>query len=666
MRKLALGCVLSAVIAASIVSPVGALAASPTGIVPHSVLSASTCDGTFHTVPSPNLIGANFLISTSVISANDIWAVGDSTSATGYDQTIAEHWDGNTWRIIPTPNFGKFDNDLNGVVAISANDVWAVGDWSQTTIPTALVATALHWNGSTWTTYSFQPSGNTALLAVTAISSTDVWAVGTADYAGGGGNGVLTLAEHWNGSSWSQFATPSPSVFDSELFAVSAWSSTDVWAVGRQQSAVGNSPVQGLAEHWDGSTWSVVTTPNSTGDNEIFGVTALEAGHAVGVGYGNYVFVSSTPRRSEAWNLLSAGGSTNDVSLGGSALNSNNNALQEVARSGAGLWAVGYQRATLTAPRQNVVISATWNATAHTLTWSSVGSAANPSAINDVLFGVAAISPYQFWAAGYENNSSNTEQTLTEFYCAIHFGLTAPASTTAGSAFSLTVTAQNGDGTTSTGYRGRVHFTSTDPSAVLPADYTFTPGDNGSHTFAGIVLTTPGGQTITTSDLAMPFTTPGSVVVAVACLGTCPGPPGNPPTRNPVVQVPGGTAGSRGPVNQSGASTGGPRVPQTAPQAVGGATARPATVVATTSAASATAVAAAQTQPRAAARAVGVVEADTAVAPAASLPAVEVAARGGRAVPAPEEMSWLTLLFIPLFLSLPVLVGLRRRYDETD
>jgi hypothetical protein len=52
-----------------------------------------------------------------------------------------------------------------------------------------------------------------------------------------------------------------------------------------------------------------------------------------------------------------------------------------------------------------------------------------------------------------------------------------------------------------TGYRGTVHFTSTDPSATLPSDYTFTAGDNGAHAFS-IAMQTAGEQTITMTDLA--------------------------------------------------------------------------------------------------------------------------------------------------------------------
>src|SRR5205085_7697376 len=63
---------------------------------------------------------------------------------------------------------------------------------------------------------------------------------------------------------------------------------------------------------------------------------------------------------------------------------------------------------------------------------------------------------------------------------------------TAGTAFSVTITALDAYGNTATAYTGGVAFTSTDPqaapSAGLPVDYTFAPGDNGTHAFGGIVL----------------------------------------------------------------------------------------------------------------------------------------------------------------------------------
>jgi uncharacterized repeat protein (TIGR03803 family) len=75
------------------------------------------------------------------------------------------------------------------------------------------------------------------------------------------------------------------------------------------------------------------------------------------------------------------------------------------------------------------------------------------------------------------------------------------SSTTAGAPQTFTLTVLNPDGTTDTGYTGTVHFTSTDPQAVLPADYTFKAADGGVHPFTGM-LKTAGPQSITATDPA--------------------------------------------------------------------------------------------------------------------------------------------------------------------
>jgi N-acetylneuraminic acid mutarotase len=88
---------------------------------------------------------------------------------------------------------------------------------------------------------------------------------------------------------------------------------------------------------------------------------------------------------------------------------------------------------------------------------------------------------------------------------ATHFAVSAPASTTAGSPSSVTVTALDASGHIATGYLGTVHFTSADPyGATLPADYTFTADDAGVHTFAGTTLYTAGSQTVTVSGTDLP------------------------------------------------------------------------------------------------------------------------------------------------------------------
>ena len=72
---------------------------------------------------------------------------------------------------------------------------------------------------------------------------------------------------------------------------------------------------------------------------------------------------------------------------------------------------------------------------------------------------------------------------------------------TAGAASSVTVAAHDTYGNTATGYTGTIHFTSTDGQAVLPANYTFTTGDAGVHTFSnGVTLKTVGTQSVTATD----------------------------------------------------------------------------------------------------------------------------------------------------------------------
>jgi hypothetical protein len=72
-------------------------------------------------------------------------------------------------------------------------------------------------------------------------------------------------------------------------------------------------------------------------------------------------------------------------------------------------------------------------------------------------------------------------------------------SVTAGTAFSFTVEVLDVYGNLATGYTGTVAFSSSDTAAVLPAHYTFTAGDGGTHTFAATLKTT-GTQSLTATD----------------------------------------------------------------------------------------------------------------------------------------------------------------------
>jgi hypothetical protein len=78
--------------------------------------------------------------------------------------------------------------------------------------------------------------------------------------------------------------------------------------------------------------------------------------------------------------------------------------------------------------------------------------------------------------------------------------LSAPASVKAGVKFSLTVSVVDAYGNVVTGYRGKISFRSSDSSASLPGNYTFTAADAGVHIFTGLVLRKKGKQTIAVKD----------------------------------------------------------------------------------------------------------------------------------------------------------------------
>ncbi len=80
------------------------------------------------------------------------------------------------------------------------------------------------------------------------------------------------------------------------------------------------------------------------------------------------------------------------------------------------------------------------------------------------------------------------------------FQVSAPSNATPGTSFNFTVTVENPVGSsTDTSFAGTVHFSSSDSQAVLPADFTFKPSDQGTQGF-GATLKTSGAQTITATD----------------------------------------------------------------------------------------------------------------------------------------------------------------------
>jgi hypothetical protein len=93
---------------------------------------------------------------------------------------------------------------------------------------------AERWNGTTWTVQPTPSLANSSLRSVSCSSDTACTAVG---YYKDAGAVTRTLAERWNGTSWTiQPSADSSNGQDSYLFGVSCTSATACMAVGRQTS----------------------------------------------------------------------------------------------------------------------------------------------------------------------------------------------------------------------------------------------------------------------------------------------------------------------------------------------------------------------------------------------------------------------------------------------
>jgi hypothetical protein len=366
--------------------------------------SASTCVGWTGVQPPSPGTDRNVLGGVAVLSPCNAWAVGDYYNGTTY-QTLIEHWNGTAWKQVTSPNAGGSSdpNFLDAVAATSTTNAWAVGSyWNGTAYQTLIE----HWNGTAWKQVTSPSPGGSSnknvLGGVAATSSTNAWAVGYFS----NGTAYRTLIEHWNGTAWKQVTSPNPggSSNSNILYGVAATSSTNAWAVGYFSNGTA---YQTLIEHWNGTAWKQVTSPNPGGSshsNVLNGVAATSSTNAWAVG--DYYNGTTDQTLIEHWNGTSwkqvtspnAGGSSHDNVLNGVAATSSTNA-----------WAVGYFYNGTT----DQTLIEHWNGTS----WKQVTSP-NPGGSSDdnILNGVAATSSTNAWAVGDYYNGT-TDQTLATHCC---------------------------------------------------------------------------------------------------------------------------------------------------------------------------------------------------------------------------------------------------------
>jgi hypothetical protein len=300
--------------------------------------------------------------------------------------------------IQPTPNPGSAVSAFDGGVSCTAvTACMAVGRSFSTGDP-AEVTLAEAWDGNTWSVLPTpNPAGSQGSFfnGVSCASATACAAVG--DYINSSGV-TVTLAEAWDGANWSIQGTPNPSgATFSVLHAVSCTSASACTAVGYSLNAAGNYVT--VAERWNGTKWSIQATPNPPGStsSSLFGVSCTAATACTATGSSTNTSAPGGTTLAEAWNGTKWSIQAMPTSTGGELLSVS--CLSASACTAVGSY---FNR---TAGTQGT-LSASWNGTR----WSF-----NPSVLtNASLFSVSCSSVNQCTAVGQLSNSSGTTVTLVE------------------------------------------------------------------------------------------------------------------------------------------------------------------------------------------------------------------------------------------------------------
>jgi hypothetical protein len=167
------------------------------------------------------------------------------------------------------------DMDISlAVDAISRSDAWAVG-WVAANGATRPMAQ--HWDGTSWSQSTIADPTEAVLTGVTMRAADDVFAVGYVDV---GLSETRAYAIHWDGTAWQR--VEAPRIFMGTLLDVASNPAGDVWAVGMVRS----DPPSLMALRFDGTRFVRVPTPAvSASFLALGGVDVDDAGNAWAVGY---------------------------------------------------------------------------------------------------------------------------------------------------------------------------------------------------------------------------------------------------------------------------------------------------------------------------------------------------------------------------------------------
>ncbi len=253
-------------------------------------------------VPAAPVLGSlEGLDSVFCTSATSCWTVGTVENSHGAFINSVLHRTDKKWSKVTVPSPGGTSvgdsSELAAVRCTSAMNCWAVGNYNK---KDAVLDEALHWTGGKWFLVSTPTPGGTltgglnSLLDVACTAATSCWATGDYGSTSPPDSRVLNLALHWNGHTWSQVSTPNPGGPGKNiahgLAAVRCTSKSDCWAAGID----GNLGVGGVLRnqmlHWNGRKWSAASVPNPAGtspghDNVINSLACTSANSCWAVGF---------------------------------------------------------------------------------------------------------------------------------------------------------------------------------------------------------------------------------------------------------------------------------------------------------------------------------------------------------------------------------------------
>lgn len=161
-----------------------------------------------------------------------------------------------SWQTVTSPA-GNYT--LVGVSASATDDAWAVGRLSKADFTNDILIE--HFDGTAWSVATpAEPASyqDAELLSVTDLAADNAWAVG--DFTDANGN-IALLVEHWDGTSWNIVSAPIPAGSRNELHSITAINATNIWAVGFYLDS--QFVQHSLTEHWNGTQWKIVSNPGN-------------------------------------------------------------------------------------------------------------------------------------------------------------------------------------------------------------------------------------------------------------------------------------------------------------------------------------------------------------------------------------------------------------------